>query len=50
VPIAPSQFDYAPPNVDWVDHTALLIEKLRRERQQGVAARGDQVPVTQPVR
>jgi hypothetical protein len=50
VPIAPSQFDYVPPNVDWVDHTALLIEKLRRERQQDVAARADQAPSTQPVR
>jgi hypothetical protein len=50
VPIAPSQFDYVPPNVDWVDHTAALIEKLRRERQQDVAARSDQEPFTQPVR
>jgi hypothetical protein len=50
VPIAPSQFDYVPPNVDWVDHTAALIEKLRRERQQDVAAKAGQAPLTQPVR
>ena len=50
MPIAPSQFDYVPPNVDWVDHTAALIEKLRRERQQDVAARADQPPLNQPVR
>jgi hypothetical protein len=50
VPIAPSQFDYVPPNVDWVDHTAALLEKLRRERQQDVAVRADQPPLNQPVR
>jgi hypothetical protein len=50
MPIAPSQFDYVPPNVDWVDHTALLIEKLRRERQQDVATKAGQAPLTQPVR
>jgi hypothetical protein len=50
VPISPSQFDYAPPNVDWVDHTAALIEKLRRERQQDIATRADQAPAIQPVR
>jgi hypothetical protein len=50
VPIAPSQFDYAPPNVDWVDHTAALIEKLRRERQQEVATRSEPASAAQPVR
>jgi hypothetical protein len=38
VPIAASQFDYAPRDVEWVDHTAVMLERLRRERQAKVAA------------
>jgi hypothetical protein len=37
VPIAVGQFDYAPPSVDWVDHTAAVLERLRRERQAQIA-------------
>jgi hypothetical protein len=49
-PIAPSQFDYAPPDVDWVDHTATVIEKMRRESQANVAARAQQGAQSPPVR
>jgi hypothetical protein len=38
VPIAAGQFDYAPRDVEWVDHTAVMLERLRRERQAKVAA------------
>jgi hypothetical protein len=38
-PIAPGQFDYTPGDADWVDQTASLIEQLRRQRQEQVAAR-----------
>jgi hypothetical protein len=38
VPITAGQFDYAPPNVDWVDHTAAVLERLRRERQARMAS------------
>jgi hypothetical protein len=50
VAIAPSQFDYTPPDVDWLDQTAAVIEKLRRERQQDVAARAGQEAQATPVR
>jgi hypothetical protein len=48
--IPPSQFDYVPPNVDWVDQTAALIEQLRRKRQDNVATRGVQAIPDLPVR
>jgi hypothetical protein len=38
-PIAAGQFDYTPGNADWVDQTASLIERLRRQRQEQVATR-----------
>jgi hypothetical protein len=38
--IAASQFDYTPPNVDWVDHTAAVLDRLRRQRQEKVALNG----------
>jgi hypothetical protein len=38
VPIAAGQFDYAPGDADWIDQTATVLERLRRERQQ-IAAR-----------
>lgn len=35
------QFDYAPPDADWVDHTAALIDQRRRERQATIATRAN---------
>jgi hypothetical protein len=40
-PIDTGQFDYAPRDVDWKDHTAALLERLRRERQPDIATRPD---------
>jgi hypothetical protein len=39
-PIAVGQFDYAPGDADWVDQTAALLERLRHERREQVAAGG----------
>jgi hypothetical protein len=45
-PIAASQFDYAPGDAVWVDQTANLIERLRRQQQGQVATRNsDQSPL-----
>jgi hypothetical protein len=41
VPIAAGHFDYAPPHVDWVDHTATAIEKLRNQEQKSIASNGN---------
>ena len=41
VPIAAGQFDYTPRDVDWVDQTAAVLERLRRERQEKLAARAE---------
>jgi hypothetical protein len=38
-PIPAGQFDYTPGDADWVDQTAGLIERLRRQRQEQVATR-----------
>ena len=38
-PIAAGQFDYAPGDANWVDQTASLLDRLRRERQAQVATR-----------
>jgi hypothetical protein len=38
-PIAAGQFDYDPGDADWNDHTAAVIERLRRARQAQVATR-----------
>jgi hypothetical protein len=38
-PIAAGQFDYTPGNADWTDQTAVLLERLRRQRQAQVATR-----------
>jgi hypothetical protein len=39
VPIAAGQFDYAPGDVDWVDQTAAVLERLHRDRQAKMATR-----------
>jgi hypothetical protein len=39
VPIAGGQFDYAPGDADWIDQTATVLERLRRERQEQLAVR-----------
>jgi hypothetical protein len=44
VPIAVGQFDYAPGDVDWVDQTATVLERLHRERQAKVATRESMQP------
>lgn len=44
------QFDYAPPDVDWVDHTAALIDRRRRERQAKIAARANAIRSLPPSR
>jgi hypothetical protein len=47
VPIAVGQFDYAPGDVDWIDQTATVLERLHRERQAKVATRtSEPLPVT----
>jgi hypothetical protein len=38
-PIAAGQFDYSPGDAVWVDQTASLIERLRRQQQGQVATR-----------
>lgn len=40
-PIEAGQFDYTPGDADWVDLTAGLIERLRRQRQEQVAQHAD---------
>ena len=42
VPIDAGQFDYNPRDVDWVDQTAKVLERLRKQRQAagGAARRG----------
>jgi hypothetical protein len=50
VPIAVSQFDYKPGDVDWVDQTAAVLERLHRERQAQVATRRVEVPAVAPAR
>jgi hypothetical protein len=37
--IPAGQFDYMPGDADWMDQTAVVLEKLRRERQAQVANR-----------
>jgi hypothetical protein len=44
VPIAVGQFDYAPGDVDWVDQTATVLERLHRQRQAKVATRSVEAP------
>jgi hypothetical protein len=39
-PIPAGQFDYAPGDADWVDQTAAVIERLRRETREQVASGG----------
>jgi hypothetical protein len=39
VQIQGGQFDYSPRDVDWKDHTANLLERLRKERAAQMAAR-----------
>jgi hypothetical protein len=38
-PITAGQFDYTPGDADWVDQTANLIERLRKQQQAQVATR-----------
>ena len=38
-PIAAGQFDYAPGDADWIDQTAALLERLRREHEEQLAVR-----------
>ena len=50
VPIAVGQFDYAPGDVDWIDQTATVLERLHRERQAKVATRRPDTLPAQPAR
>jgi len=50
VPIAAGQFDYAPGDAEWVDQTAAILERLRRERQEQVAVHSGPEGVVQPPR
>jgi hypothetical protein len=50
VPIAVGQFDYAPGDIDWVDQTATVLERLHRQRQAKVAARTIDPPPSAPAR
>jgi hypothetical protein len=38
VPIATSQFDFSPGDVQWEDRTTEQLQKLRKERQAHLAA------------
>jgi hypothetical protein len=49
-PIAPGEFDYTPRDVNWVDHTATVLERLRQERQATVATRADTAHPAAPAR
>ena len=49
-PIAAGQFDYAPGDADWVDHTAVLLERLRRDRRGQVATRNNTESLAPPRR
>jgi hypothetical protein len=40
VPIDGGQFDFNPKDVNWVDQTAKLLERLRKQRQAEIAQRG----------
>jgi hypothetical protein len=45
-PIPVGQFDYTPGDADWVDQTASLLERIRKQRQAQVATRSpDQPPL-----
>jgi hypothetical protein len=50
VPIAVGQFEYKPGDIDWVDQTATVLERLHRERQAKVAARRSDIPPVAPAR
>ena len=50
VPIAVGQFDYAPGDVDWIDQTATVLERLHRERQAKVATRTSEPMPSPPAR
>jgi hypothetical protein len=50
VPIAVGQFDYAPGDIDWVDQTAAVLERLHRERQSKIATRPAKAPQAAPAR
>jgi hypothetical protein len=50
VPIAAGQFDYAPGDAEWVDHTAAVLERLHFKRQQQIAARAENGQRPSPVR
>jgi hypothetical protein len=43
-PVAAGQFDYTPGDPNWLDQTATLLERLRRERQTQVATRAPDQP------
>jgi hypothetical protein len=47
--IPAGQFDYTPGDADWVDQTATLLERVRRQRPDQVAARNSDQS-TQPAR
>jgi hypothetical protein len=49
-PIAASDFDYTPLDVNWVDNTATVLERLRQERQAKVASRAANAPPAEPAR
>jgi hypothetical protein len=44
VPIEGGQFDYSPRDVESIDQTAKLIERLRKQRQAQVANRNETLP------
>jgi hypothetical protein len=51
VPIAASQFDYSPGDMPWDDRTTEELQKIRKGRQQQMAAggvSGGALPVVRP--
>jgi hypothetical protein len=40
-PLPAGQFDYMPGDADWTDRTAVVLERLRRERQGEIAKRNE---------
>jgi hypothetical protein len=50
VPIAVGQFEYKPGDIDWVDQTATVLERLHRERQTKIATRRSEIPPVAPAR
>jgi hypothetical protein len=46
--LPPSQFDYSPGTVDWVDQTSAILDRLRQQHQTSVAAKPESAAPKSP--